>query len=217
MTAFPPQVLAEPFDAVATTAIGENSEAIGKYALELLGTFCLLVTVGVTMCTANPFAALGVGAVLMAMIYAGAHQAGAHFNPAITLGALLWGRISLRAAAGHWCAQFAAGLCAVLAWHVIVDPQRIAAASAITLSGRPLMAALAAEALFTLVLSYVVFSCATAGRKPSNPLSDFAVGVAVIAGAVDVGALLGDVFMVSQIIAGATAGIAFLTFGSADR
>ena len=214
MTVWQRQLLAEPFDGNESTAIIEHLDAIGKYALELLGTFCLLVTVGVAMCVADPFAAVALGGVLMAMIYAGAQQAGAHFSPAITLAGVLWGRISLRAAAGHWCAQFAAGLGAVLVWHVIIDPRRMAAVTATTLTGRPLLAAFVAAALFTMVLSYVVFSCGSDGPRPSNLMSDLAVGVGVIAAAVDVGACLGDVFLVSQIIAGAIAALAFLTFGS---
>jgi len=214
MTVWQRQLLAEPFDGNESTAIIEHLDAIGKYALELLGTFCLLVTVGVAVCTAEPFAAVALGGVLMAMIYAGAHQAGAHFSPAITLAGVLWGRISLRAAAGHWCAQFAAGLGAVLVWHVIINPRRMAAVTATTLTGRPLLAAFAAAALFSLVLSYVVFSCASDDPRTSNLMPDLAVAVGVTAAAVDVGACLGDVYLVSQIIAGAIAALAFLTCGS---
>jgi hypothetical protein len=44
-----------------------------------------------------------------------------------------------------------------------------------------------------------------------------AISVALVAGTVDFAALFGAVFLVSQVIAGAFTGIAFLTFGSAAR
>jgi aquaporin Z len=44
-----------------------------------------------------------------------------------------------------------------------------------------------------------------------------AVGIAVVAGTVDFAALLGGVYVVSQLIAGAFTAIAFLTFGFAGR
>jgi aquaporin Z len=211
-----PQLLAEPFSTLESTASAAESRA-APFVLEALGTFCLLTTVGVAMCIANPFGALGVGAVLMAMIYAGSHRAGAHFSPAITLAALLWGRISLRDAARYWCAQLAAGVCAALSWHVIVGAGRMEAATSLMLGGRILVAALAAQLLCTLVLSHVLLSCVASGRDVSPAVSDVAIGVAVIAGAVDVGAVLGSVYIVSQIIAGAIAGIAFLAFGSVGQ
>lgn len=216
MTA-PPQLVAEPSSAWKTTASAAETRAGAPFVLEALGTFCLLTTVGIAMCIANPFGALGVGAVLIAMVHAGSHRAGAHFSPAITLAALLWGRISLRDAAGYWCAQLAAGVCAALAWHVIVGAGRMEAATSLMLGGRILVAALAAQLLCTLVLSHVLLSCVVSGRDLSNRVSDLAIGVAVTAGAVDVGAVLGSVYMVSQIIAGAIAGIAFLAFGSVGQ
>jgi aquaporin Z len=215
MTAAKLQPLAESFDTFDAAYSVVDSRIRVPFALEALGTFCLLTTVGVATCTAGPFAALGIGAVLMVLIYAGSLGAGAHFNPAITLAALLWGRISLRDAAGYWCAQLAAGLCAALSWHVIVGPGRMETATSMMLGGRILIAALAAELLLTFALSCVVLSCVMAGRDVSNLVSDLAIGVAVTAGAVDVGAVLGGVYMVSQVIVGAIAAIAFLTFGSA--
>ena len=75
MTAEPWELAAEPFDVIESTVLAEIARAGRKYVIRALGTFCLLSTVGVVLCIANPFAALGIGAILMVMVYAGGHRA----------------------------------------------------------------------------------------------------------------------------------------------
>jgi aquaporin Z len=53
-----------------------------KYVVELIGTFFLVLTVGTTVSAGLAVAPLAIGAVLMAMIFAGGHASGGHFNPA---------------------------------------------------------------------------------------------------------------------------------------
>jgi aquaporin Z len=118
---------------------------------------------------------------------------------------------------GAGFAQLVAGLCAAIAWHVIVGPVQMEAATVLMVDGRTLVAAVAAQLSFTFVLIRVVLSVVGPAGNPSNTLSDFAVGVAVMAGAVDIAALFGGVYLVSQVIAGALAAITFLTFGTAGR
>ena len=205
------------FDARETLPIAETSHASGKYAIEALGTFGLQLTVGVAVCSGNPVAAVGIGIIVMTVIYAGGYRAGAHFNPAITLAALVWGRVTLPQATRYWCAQLIAGLGAALTWRIADAEGQAETGIAMMLGGRTLLAALAAQLLFTLAVAYVVFSCTGFGEQSSNALSGLAIGVAVLAGGVDLAAVFGGVYLVSQVIAGAFAGIAFLTFGSAAR
>src|SRR5687768_6238462 len=56
-----------------------------KYAAEFIGTFFLTFTVCCAVLTAQPLAPVAIGAVLVAMVFAGGHISGAHFNPAVTL------------------------------------------------------------------------------------------------------------------------------------
>jgi hypothetical protein len=65
-----------------------------RYAVEFTGTFLLVLTIGCTGIAAAPgvIAPLAIGAVLIAMIYAGGHISGAHYNSAVTLGVFLRGR-----------------------------------------------------------------------------------------------------------------------------
>lgn len=60
-----------------------------KFVVEAIGTFFLVFTVGAAVATSSPLAPVGIGAVLMVMIYAGAQLSGGHYNPAVTLAVLV--------------------------------------------------------------------------------------------------------------------------------
>lgn len=61
--------------------------------------------------------ALAFGLVLLALAYAIGPLTGCHVNPAVTMGALLAGRLPARDAIGYWIAQFAGGILgALLLW-----------------------------------------------------------------------------------------------------
>jgi aquaporin Z len=61
--------------------------------------------------------ALAFGLVLLALAYAIGPLTGCHVNPAVTLGALLAGRLPAKDAAGYWAAQFVGGILgALLLW-----------------------------------------------------------------------------------------------------
>jgi glycerol uptake facilitator-like aquaporin len=70
------------------------------YAVEAIGTFSLVFTVGMATESGSPFAPLGIGAVPMVMIYADGPLLGGHYNPAVTLAVLLQRRIGVRDAVG---------------------------------------------------------------------------------------------------------------------
>jgi len=84
-----------------------------KLLAELVGTFCLVFagTGAIVIDAVNPGSvthvgiALTFGLVIMALIYAFGDLSGAHFNPAVTIGFLLKGRITLREAALYIASQ----------------------------------------------------------------------------------------------------------------
>src|SRR3989442_7418594 len=75
---------------------------MNKYLTELIGTFFLVLTVGMA---SGDLAPLAIGSVLMVMIYAGGHISGGHFNPAVTLAAFVRGRCPKSDVAPYLVAQ----------------------------------------------------------------------------------------------------------------
>ncbi|HLE84337.1 MAG TPA: hypothetical protein VJG13_08355, partial [Thermoanaerobaculia bacterium] len=53
-----------------------------RYLTELIGTFFLVLTIGLTTVQRAAMAPLAIGSVLMVMIYMGGHISGGHYNPA---------------------------------------------------------------------------------------------------------------------------------------
>ena len=95
-----------------------------RYATEALGTFVLMFTVGATVLSGSALAPVAIGAALMAMIYAGGHISGAHYNPAVTIAVLVRGRITVAEALGYVAAQLGGGLVAAAAVRLCVSPPR---------------------------------------------------------------------------------------------
>ena len=84
-----------------------------KYLMEFVGTFFLMVTIGSAVLSPNnagPMAPVAIAAILIAMVYAGGHVSGAHYNPAVTIALLLRGRIDASEVAGYIAAQCAAAV-----------------------------------------------------------------------------------------------------------
>jgi aquaporin Z len=210
-----------------------------KYTVEAIGTFFLVFTVGAAVGSGSPLAPLGIGAVLMVMVYAGGHLSGGHYNPAVTLAVLVRGRIQLRDAAAYWFVQLGAGLLAALVVRDILDPVQLTRHATMTLSGHAVVAAFVVEMLFTFALCYVVLNVATSKSHPVNSFYGLAIGFTVVAGAFAVGSISGGafnpavtlgaaamgmfawptlwVYMVAQVLAGLAAGISFLGMNPDDK
>ena len=82
---------------------------MNKYIAEFIGTFFLVLTIGCTGIGAGTgvIAPLAIGAALMVMIFAGGHISGAHYNPAVTLGVLMRGRLNVADAVPYILSQLA--------------------------------------------------------------------------------------------------------------
>ena len=117
-----------------------------KYATELVGTFFLVFTICCSVLAGAVLAPLAIGVVLAAMVFAGGHISGAHYNPAVTVAVFLRGRLPGREVLPYWAAQVAGALAAAVTarWVVGHGP-----AAVFTVSGHRLAAALVAELLVT--------------------------------------------------------------------
>jgi aquaporin Z len=206
-----------------------------KLVVEFVGTFFLVFTVGASVRTGNSLAPLAIGAVLMVMVYAGGHISGGHYNPAVTVAALVRGRIGGADAIKYWMAQLVAGLVAA---YVVRATVTSSPARPLAPQGHALVSALVVELLFTFALAYVVLNVATSKDHPDNSFYGLAIGFTVLAGAVAVGGISGGAFnpavvlggaamglfawstliyLVPQLIAGAAAGLAFRMLNPADK
>ncbi|MDT5103090.1 MAG: aquaporin [Mycobacterium sp.] len=230
---------AQPATDVAAADPAAAPRPIVKYAVEAIGTFFLVFTVGAAVGSGSSLAPLSIGAVLMVMIYAGGHLSGGHYNPAVTMAVLVRRRITIHEAAGYWAAQLGAGLLAAVVVRTVIDPAHAAVGAMMSLNGRTMLAAFVVELLFTFALCYVVLNVATSKDHRNNSFYGLAIGFTVVAGAVAVGAISGGafnpavslgaavmgmfawstlwVYLVAQILAGIAAGAMFLALNPADR
>ena len=83
---------------------------MNKYIAEFIGTFFLILTIGCTVVGggAGVIPPLAIGAALMVMIFAGGHISGGHYNPAVTLGVLIRGKMKAADAVPYIVAQILA-------------------------------------------------------------------------------------------------------------
>lgn len=162
-----------------------------KYAYEFIGTFFLVLTVGMAVLDPNSIGAwapLAIGSILGVMVFAGGYVSGGHYNPAVSFAAYLRNRLSLNDLGIYWVAQLAAGV--------------VAAYTTIYFKGAPastplqpdVFKALLAEFLFTFALCFVVLNVATTRASAGNSYFGWAIGFTVLAGAYAVGAISSAAF-----------------------
>jgi aquaporin Z len=175
-----------------------------KLVVEFIGTFFLVVTVGASVRSGTALAPLAIGAALMVMVYAGGHISGGHYNPAVTVAALVRGRIGAREALGYTVVQLAAGAVAALVVRITVNPS---SAHAVAPHAHAMVSALAVEFLYTFALAYVVLNVATSTDHPGNSFYGLAIGFTVMVGAAAAGTISGGAFNPAVVIGGGIMGL----------
>jgi aquaporin Z len=162
-----------------------------KYITEFIGTFFLVLTVGMVVIGGHgDFAPIAIGSVLMVMIFAGGHISGGHYNPAVTLAVLLRGKISVSEAIPYMIVQIiGAGVASFVVMYLMGDKVPSAAVEmADTAKG------LLAELLGTFALAYVVLNVATAKGTSGNSFYGLAIGFTVLSMAFALGGISGGAF-----------------------
>lgn len=174
-----------------------------KYLTEFIGTFFLVLTIGMTVIGRDPnnfLPALAIGSALMVMVFAGGHVSGGHYNPAVTLGVWLRGRCAAMDVPFYIIAQILGAFAA--------------AKLVLFLKGHPAEAgnldvvrALLAELAGTFALVYVVLNVATAKGTANNSFYGLAIGFTVLTMAYALGGVSGGAFNPAVAIGGAVMGL----------
>jgi len=156
---------------------------------EFLGTFFLVLTVGLNVTHKSPAGAFSIAASLMCMIYALGNVSGAHFNPAVTIAIFLSGRGKaggLAKAGMYMGVQILGGIMAGFCYAGLTGM-----AFPLGPGGKFGWGQVAfAEFMFTFVLCFVVLSVATT-KTPSKDMFGLAIGSCVTVGGCAIGAVSG--------------------------
>lgn len=161
-----------------------------RYITEFIGTFFLVLTIGLTVTQGSPMAPLAIGSVLMVMVYMGGHLSGAHYNPAASFGVFLLGKLGRNDLLIYWASQVLGGLAAAGIVGVLVGETFAPAPGA----GHGAGTALLAELLFTFALVTVILNVAVARATQGNSYFGLAIGFTVMTGAFAVGPISGAAF-----------------------
>jgi aquaporin Z len=139
------------------------AEALGTFVLVFAGSMAAVSAngVGSALGGATPLVVeiivpFGFGLGLLAAIVVFGHVSGGHFNPAVTLGALFDGRVSVPNAIAYAVAQVVGALAAAFAIYLIVSPAAVGAA--VNQPGVGEGQAFAAEALLTAIFVAVILT-----------------------------------------------------------
>ena len=160
------------------------------YLTEFIGTFFLVLTIGLAVLSGSPLAPLAIGSALMVMVYMGGHISGAHFNPAVTLAIWMRGKLPASQVIPYWVSQILGALVAAFVVHIMTGHTFAPAPSAEASS----LGAVGVEILYTFALALVVLNVATAKQTAGNPFYGLAIGFTVTAGAFAGGPISGGAF-----------------------
>lgn len=182
------------------------AKLLAPFIMEFIGTFFLTASISFNLInflrSDSVFemqAALGIGTCLVAVVYAGGHLSGAHYNPSITIA--VWVRslghrprpgqekppISTLDAAIYIVVQiFAAFLAGLFQWAILSETFRITPGANI-----PLIGAVIVEWFWTFLLDFVVLQTATTKPQAGNSFFGIAIGFTVLSGICSAGYVSG--------------------------
>ena len=163
---------------------------MNKYLTEFVGTFFLVLTIGLSVLGGTPMAPLAIGAVLMVMVYMGGHVSGGHYNPAVSLAVWLRGKLDARDIVPYMTMQVLGAVAAAAVVYAVLG-RTFAPAPGESVSA---VGALLVEVLYTTALCLVVLHSATAPQTTGNSFYGLAIGFTVAAGAFAGGAISGGAF-----------------------
>eukprot|EP00930_Biecheleria_cincta_P072469 TRINITY_DN59861_c0_g1_i1.p1 TRINITY_DN59861_c0_g1~~TRINITY_DN59861_c0_g1_i1.p1 ORF type:complete len:554 (-),score=111.99 TRINITY_DN59861_c0_g1_i1:13-1674(-) len=179
----------QPTEANVALAEGAAEHSLGsKLAAEFVGTFFLVLSIGIAVSGGSVFAPVGIGLMLAIQIYTFGAVSGGMFNPAVTLAVLLSfrGKISPKNAAAYMVAQFLGATIAGfisfgITEHTFCFDYRAAELDPRLQGGAGTSFFL--ELFFTCALCSTVLAAGTSLDTP-NDYFGFAIGCTVLASAI---------------------------------
>lgn len=159
-----------------------------KYIAEAVGTFVLTflgcgAAVSLGCSDDNTAAVVGTaiafGLAVVAMAYTIGGISGCHINPAITLGVLASGRMSVKDACGYWCGQFVGGILAGAVLAGIYCCTSGLGANGIAGCDNNVVTALIVEAVLTCLFVLVVLGT-TDSKVGAGNFAGLAIGLSLI-------------------------------------
>ena len=168
-----------------------------KAIAEFLGTFTFVFAVTMSIAVGGQVAglfgsAVAQGLALGIMVSAFAHISGGHFNPAVTLGALVTGKIQPVLAVLYWLAQFAGAVAAALLVKQLL-PDALSGSIGVPALGAGVSTwqGLLIEAVLTFFLVWVVFATAVDPRGTFSAIAGLGIGLILTVGILIGGPLTG--------------------------
>ncbi len=162
-----------------------------KLAVEFIGMFLFVFTVGMATESANKsgamLAPIAIGSVLMVLVFAGGHVSGGHYNPAVSTAVFIRGKLKAHEYLSYIATQFAAAAVAGLLVTVVGGKESAGATASV---GKMLVV----EFLFTFALAYIMLNVATSKDSEGNSFYGLAIGFVVVVGAISVGWISGAAF-----------------------
>ncbi|MEP6763706.1 MAG: aquaporin [Gemmatimonadaceae bacterium] len=160
------------------------------YITEFVGTFFLVLTIGLVVASGTALAPVAIGSALMVMVYMGGHISGAHYNPAVTLAVWMRGKLETKHVAPYMIFQLLGAIVAAYTSYFLTGKSFAPAPGA----SSSIVQALLIEVLFTFALALVVLNVATSRQTTGNSFYGLAIGFTVLTGAFAGGGISGGAF-----------------------
>jgi MIP family channel proteins len=172
------------------------AEALGTFLFFFLGFSGVAIVVDIGSDAITPLGvAAGFGFGLALAITAFGHLSGGHFNPAVTLGFAIAGRLPSRDIVPYWIAQLVGGFGAVLVMAIVYSSDVTDALHTQPGSGIDNWAALVLEIVATALFLMVILTVATDANAPWNGvMAPFLIGLFIFTAATAVGPASGGSF-----------------------
>jgi aquaporin Z len=177
-------------DEAASSSLSGEHRLVAKLMSEFIGTFILVISVGLVILGGSKMAAYSIGAALTCMIYAVGDISGGHFNPAVTVAIYASGKGKQTAseAAQYVGVQTFSGILAALTYALMYRGATFPLGPGLGFGWGDVVVA---ETLFTFILASVVLGVACNEKSKVDEFAGFIIGSCVVAGGFAAGGISG--------------------------